>query len=169
MAETLPIKACTFGPKALLSVNFDKQIEFQQSGVGGKWSVRDLKNAFRTLWRTPAVLWFHVFIRVLKKPHKWWKPLLCALSFLSPHLKVGILRIAELPLLTYPQPFKEPFLSQFDIVHERDDVLARTGANRLDQGLVMDHGFAFNTKAITSLVQQVHELLRMDMIRYRQS
>ena len=29
------IKACTFDPRALLSVNFDKQIEFQQNGMGG--------------------------------------------------------------------------------------------------------------------------------------
>lgn len=27
-------QACTFGPRALLSVNLDKKIEFQQSGVG---------------------------------------------------------------------------------------------------------------------------------------
>ncbi|HEY2471652.1 MAG TPA: hypothetical protein VGI45_27945 [Terracidiphilus sp.] len=40
---------------------------------------------------------------------------------------------------------------------------ARTGADTLDQSLVMDQGLVFNAKAIASFVEQVDDLLGIDV------
>ena len=128
---------------------FNKNV-WRRASVLRKWTVSLFALGFCITYDVSSD---RVFIRVLKELDPWWKPLLCALSFLPLHLKVGILWIAELALLIYPQPFKEPFLSEFDIVHERDDVLARTGADTLDQSLVMDQRLVFNPKAIAGFVE----------------
>lgn len=73
--------------------------------------------------------------------------MLFTLSLLPSHIKVCVLGVTELLLFVYSQPFKEPFLCEFDIVHKRNDVLACPGPDTLNQRLVIGHRVMFDAEA----------------------
>jgi hypothetical protein len=76
---------------------------------------------------------------------------------------INIVGIAELFLFTHSSAFKEPFLSDFNVVHVCCDALASKRADELDQCLVVCERFVIYAKPAAYFFQQIDKLLGVDI------